>query len=344
MSDHSVAIILLTYNSLPQLEEFLPIVVANSPKYASIYIIDNASEDGSHDFVTQQYSDIKWIQHKKNYGFAAGYDHGLREVEEEYWVLLNADVEVTPNWLAPLISRLESNESIAVVQPKIKAQQKRNHFEHAGASGGFIDRFGYTFCRGRIFDKTEVDTGQYEEPIPCFWASGACMAIKKSVYYEVGGFDHRFFMHMEEIDLCWRIQRMGYEIFCEPSSTIYHVGGGSLAYDNPKKTYFNFRNNLIMLHKNLPAGSACVVILLRVCLDWIAAFREMLNLRFSNTFAIGIAWLMYLRGILFWKRSFNHKQHNKINTIYQKSILRDFFFLNNKLYSSLRHEDIDRRR
>jgi len=333
------AIVLLNYNSLNYLEQFLPGLTKNSPDWATIYCIDNNSNDGSEQWVKKNYSDVNWIQLDNNYGFAEGYNLGLQQVKEECVVLLNTDIEVTEEWLPPLIKRLQSTEKIVAVQPKILDFNRPDYFEYAGAAGGFIDYLGYPFCRGRIFNHIEQDSRQYNESIQCFWASGACMALKKTAFIKAGGFDKRFFMHMEEIDLCWRFQRMGFEIWFESTSKVYHVGGGSLNYNSPKKTYFNFRNNLIMLQKNLPPEKGIFIIMVRAFLDWIAAFRELLNFRWKHIFAIGNAWLSFLLGVFNWGKQYNTLKNQESKNIYKKSIVYDFFLKKRQEFTSLHHED-----
>lgn len=340
MQDYpNTALILLAYNSLAELEKFLPALVSDCPSWAKIYIIDNASTDGSKEFVENQYKEITWIQNPENWGYAKGYDVPIRinkEIEEDFIVLLNTDVYVKENWLEPLITRLTTEKKLVAVQPKIKSYNNPEYFEHAGASGGFIDWLGYPFCRGRIFDTLEKDEGQYDTAIDCFWASGACLAMKKDAYIEAGGFDHQFFMHMEEIDLCWRFHRLGYRVMVEPKSVVYHVGGGSLNYSNPKKTCYNFRNNLSLLLKNQSMEKALFALLIRVHLDWIAAFREFLQFKFRHTFAIGTAWLSFLYRIFTWRKNQNlSKRYLSNKNIYSKSIIVNYFIQKKKKYSSL---------
>lgn len=332
----SVAIAILNYNSSSFLQHFLPTLIRYSPSWASIYIIDNASTDQSKQIVSTQFPEITWIQLQKNLGFAGGYYKGLHQIKEELVVLLNSDVEVSENWLPPLVARMQENEKLAAIQPKIKSYQNKDYFEHAGAAGGFIDYLGYPFCRGRIFTTVEQDQGQYDNFTNCFWASGACMLLRKSAYVEAGEFDPRFFLHMEEIDLCWRMQRCGYEIACEPASTVYHVGGGSLAYSNPKKMYFNFRNSHRMLVKNVhPISKQIPLRLQRVILDLVAMCRELITGKPKHAFEIAKA--------LFTPWNFNPKQYNttkqnRVNTIYERSIVAQYFLKGKTKFSTLPHE------
>lgn len=265
-----VAIAILNYNGKHWLEQFLPSVRASLLGNARIVVIDNGSTDEAEGFLKKQYPEVEWLSLDQNYGFCGGYNKGLARIPEEYVLLLNSDVEVEPNFLAPLIQALEKDEHLAAVQPKIKSFANRNLFEYAGAAGGFIDRLGYPFCRGRILNQLEEDKGQYDHPITCFWASGAAMLLRKSLFEKAGGFDERFFAHMEEIDLCWRFQRMGYQVACIPESIVYHVGGGTLQQNSPRKIFYNHRNNLLMLSKNLPFFSKCIILPLRFVLDGIS--------------------------------------------------------------------------
>ena len=234
---------------------------------------DNASTDGSVEFVRNEYPSVKIIENDKNYGFTGGYNRVLEHVEADYFILLNSDVEVFPGWIAPVINLMESDPLIAVAAPKIKSFLQKDYFEHAGAAGGFIDKFGYPFCRGRVFYEIEQDLGQYQQSGEVFWASGAAMFIKKHCWEEAGGFDESFFAHMEEIDLCWRLKNIGYKVMYCAQSEVFHLGGGTLNAENPFKTYLNFRNNLLLLKKNLPFFTALPVIIVRFFMDFMAIFR-----------------------------------------------------------------------
>ncbi len=340
----TTAIVILNYNSLEYFKQYLPDLVKHTPSWSTIYIIDNGSTEESESWVKENYPSIYWIALGDNFGFAEGYNKGLTQIDEECFVLLNSDIKVTQNWLTPLVKKLYSDEKIAAIQPKILDLNQTYQFEHAGAAGGMIDWLGYPFCRGRIFDTVEKDQGQYDDSIECFWTSGACMAIKSTLFRKVGGFDARFFMHMEEIDLCWRLQRLGYTVNYISSSSVYHVGGGSLAYANPKKTYYNFRNNLIMLVKNLPILDLIPILCIRSVFDWIAAFKELIQLKPKHTISIGKAWLSLLLGLFQWKTKYNISQYPKtIDNIYKRSIVIEFFLKNRKTYTSLQHEGFNRR-
>ncbi|MCA0363643.1 MAG: glycosyltransferase family 2 protein [Bacteroidetes bacterium] len=294
-----VAVVILNYNGEKFLKDFLGNVVRNSQE-ADIYVIDNASVDGSLAFVSDNFSDVKIIRLKENLGFAGGYNEGLKEIPNPYFLLLNSDVEVTPNWLTPLISRIKSGQNIVAVQPKILDFRQKDRFEYAGAAGGFLDVFGYAFCRGRVFDSLEADHGQYDDARQIFWATGACFLIKAAVFKDFGGFDARFFAHMEEIDLCWRINNAGLQVYYEPKSTVYHVGGGTLHKSNPFKTFLNYRNNLAMMFKNLPGKYLIPIIFIRMILDGISALKFLKEGSFRDIWAIIRAhfafysWIPYL--------------------------------------------------
>ena len=329
----TVAVAILNYNSLNYLQSFLPKLVEYTPN-ATIYCFDNDSKDESKQFVTKNFPEVKWVQFIQNYGFAGGYNKAMQQLTEDVVVLLNSDVEVTQNWLPPLINSL-NDENIAACQPKILDYNRQNQFEYAGAAGGFIDFLGYPFCRGRIFDTLEEDNGQYDNSISVFWASGACLAIKRELFLKAGGFDERFFAHQEEIDLCWRLQQLGYKIKVEPISTVYHVGGGALAYTSPRKTYLNFRNNAIMCFKNWQPNERIAKMILRTSLDKFAALREILKGNFSQAFAIYKAILHFYLGIFTWRKQFTLSTNATIKTIYPKSIVVAYFFKKIKTYSKL---------
>lgn len=271
-----VAIVILNWNGRGMMETYLPSVLNFSRSEAEVVIADNASTDDSVAWLKANYPHLRVIQLDCNYGFAEGYNRALKQVDSEYYVLLNSDVEVTHHWLTPLIEEMDAHEDIAACQPKLLSIANRDAFEYAGASGGFIDRYGYPFCRGRIFDTVEDDNGQYDNAEEILWATGACMMIRASDYWAAGGLDGRFFAHNEEIDLCWRLHRMGKRIFCFPESYVYHVGGGTLPKSNPRKTFLNFRNNLTMLWKNLPEEELNHVMRVRWFLDYLAAFQTLI--------------------------------------------------------------------
>ena len=268
-----VAVVILNWNGEAMLRRFLPTVVRYSCDEAEIWVADNASGDASVQLLREHFPSVRLIQLDKNYGFAEGYNRALAQIEAEYYVLLNSDVEVTHHWLTPLVEYMDAYPDVAACQPKLLSEANRDYFEYAGASGGFIDRYGYPFCRGRIFNTVEEDNGQYDYIIDILWATGACMLIRSADYREVHGLDGRFFAHNEEIDLCWRLRQRGRRIVCIPESEVYHVGGGTLPKSNPTKTFLNFRNNLTMLYKNLPDGELKGVMRVRRVLDYVAALK-----------------------------------------------------------------------
>jgi len=285
LSSSSVAIVILNYNGKKHLETFLPSVLNTIYGNAKVIIADNGSTDDSVSFITANYPAITCLQRNTNEGFAGGYNWALSLIDADYFVLLNSDVEVTPNWLEPMVSLLDNNKVIAACQPKIKSYSNKDSFEYAGAAGGWIDILGYPFSRGRIFDVCEKDSGQYEACEPIFWATGASLFIRANCYHEVGGLDESFFAHQEEIDLCWRLQRAGYSIMSCPSSVVYHLGGGTLPRGG-RKVFLNFRNNLLMLGKNLPILELIWKIPMRFCLDAISAWKGVLQGDFSFFYAI----------------------------------------------------------
>lgn len=271
-----LAIVILNYNTCHLLNTYLPSVVKYSNKYRIIFV-DNASKDESVDFVKRVFPQIEIIQLDKNYGFTGGYNRALKQIKAKYYCLLNTDVEVTENWIEPILKLMESDEKIAVCQPKLLSFCEKNKFEYAGAAGGFIDYLGYPFCAGRIFDTIECDNNQYNSIKEIFWASGAAFFIKSELYHKMGGLDENYFAHFEEIDLCWRLKNSGYKIYYNPHSTVYHLGGGTLNKTSPFKTYLNFRNNLLTLYKNLPQDKVDSTLCKRKLLDLIAAFTFLLK-------------------------------------------------------------------
>ena len=280
-----VAVVILNYNGVSFLKQFLPGVIKNSVG-SEIWVADNASTDDSMHYLREYHPDVKRIELEENIGYAGGYFEALERIKAEYYVLLNSDVEVSDNWVQPIIKLMDNDDSIAACQPKIKSYSDKSLFEYAGASGGFIDKYGYPFCRGRIFDTLEEDNGQHDEAIEVFWATGACLFVKAKAYHEVGGLDLDFFAHMEEIDLCWRLKNRGYKIICEPKSTVYHIGGGTLQKTNPKKTYLNFRNSLFTLVKNHPKSGLLSTLIVRLLLDGVAGVKFLLVGEVGNLFAI----------------------------------------------------------
>ena len=282
---HRVAVVILNYNGEEMLRRFLPSVMDNTPD-ARIIVADNASTDGSLALLAKQFPKVGIISLNENYGFAEGYNKAIEKVDAEYTLLLNSDVEVAKGWLEPLVAALDSDESIVACQPKVLDCKRKTHFEYAGAAGGFIDRYGYPFCRGRIFDTVEEDRGQYDTGCDIFWATGAALLVRTAAYRAAGGLDGTFFAHMEEIDLCWRLRARGYRIVCVPGSIVYHVGGATLSAANPRKTYLNFRNNLLMLYKNLPEKELRGILRARSLLDYVAALKFFLTGEWAHMRAV----------------------------------------------------------
>lgn len=279
----SIAIVILNWNGKALLEQFLPSIIKHSEGKATIYVADNASTDNSIDYIKAHFPNVKIIINKTNGGYAKGYNDALKDLTEDIFCLLNNDIEVSPNWLSPILESF-NDKNTAIVQPKILDHKNKTHFEYAGAAGGFLDKYGYPFCRGRIFDTIEKDTNQYEDA-DIFWASGACLFIRNHVFKALDGFDESFFAHMEEIDLCWRAKNLGYNIKYNSQSKVYHVGGATLSNTNPRKTYLNFRNNLSMLVKNA-TGNVFFTIFTRLVLDGIAGAKYFLSLKPLHTIAI----------------------------------------------------------
>lgn len=298
----SVAVVILNWNGRRFLEQFLPSVCASTYPNLEIVLADNASTDDSIAFVEQHYSAVRVIRNVRNDGYAGGYNAALMHVEATYYVLLNSDVEVTPGWIEPVIGLMERDASIGACQPKLLAYNERDTFEYAGAAGGWMDVLGYPFARGRVFEHCEKDQGQYDVAEPVFWASGAALFIRSDVFHEVGGFDTYFFAHQEEIDLCWRLHAAGYSVYSCPASVVYHVGGGTLPKGNEKKVMLNFRNNLLLLLKNMPFGYLLWVFPLRYALDVVAALRELLGGNVSYWRAIGSAHLQVWVWLLRWRK------------------------------------------
>ncbi|WP_029331687.1 glycosyltransferase family 2 protein [Gillisia marina] len=294
--NQTIAVVLLNWNGLNLLKEFLPDVVKYSND-ATIYVADNASTDSSVSYVEANFPEVKIIQNKVNGGYAKGYNDALEGLTEDIFILLNSDVKVTPNWLSPIKGIFEKDNKVAAVQPKILDYKKPTHFEYAGAAGGFIDKFGYPYCRGRIFDNLEEDLGQYDDEVEIFWASGACLAIKRDRYYEVGKLDEDYFSHQEEIDICWRLYNYGYKVIYTPNSVVYHVGGATLNSMNPKKTFFNFRNSLFNLVKNVPANKLFWTLLLRMKLDGIAAIKFLVEMKFGHFTAVFQAHISFYKSL-----------------------------------------------
>lgn len=268
-----VAVVILNWNGCDMMRQFLPSVVEHSQPEGLVVVADNGSTDGSVEMLHKEFPEVEVIALKKNYGFAEGYNQAFSQIDAPYYLLLNSDVEVTPHWLRPLLSYMDKHPEVAACQPKLLSQRNKQMFEYAGGAGGFIDYLGYPFCRGRVFDKVEADNGQYDSICPLLWATGAALLVRQTDWKQSGGLDGRFFAHMEEIDLCWRLRARGRQIVCVPTSIAYHVGGATLDASNPRKTFLNFRNNLLMLYKNLPESELHSVMRRRKLLDLVAAIK-----------------------------------------------------------------------
>ncbi len=324
------SVVILNYNGENYLKTFLPSVILHSDD-AEIIVADNNSTDHSIQLLTDHFPSVKQIILEKNYGFADGYNRAIEKIESEYIVLLNSDVEVTYGWLTPLIHFLDENPEYAACQPKIKDQLNRNRFEYAGACGGFIDALGYPFCRGRLFNTIEEDIGQYDESVDIFWSSGACMIIRSDVFKKVGGLDADFFAHMEEIDLCWRIWSLGFKIRVIPTSSVFHVGGGTLAKSKPLKTFLNFRNGLLMIIKNLPRNELVIKLPIRIVLDWLAAIKFLFEGKWKHTFSVLKAHLTIVFSI---RRTL--KKRTIVSKPYWKELLIwEYYLKGNKRFTDL---------
>ncbi|MEO8234090.1 MAG: glycosyltransferase family 2 protein [Flavobacterium sp.] len=332
MKDLKIAVVILNWNGQKLLEQFLPSIIQYSQE-ASIYVADNSSTDDSILFVKTNFPTVKIIQNKGNFGFAKGYNEALQEVEEEIYALVNSDIEVTENWLQPILSLFENEAKTSIIQPKILDYKNKEYFEYAGAGGGFIDKFGFPFCRGRIFDTIEKDNGQYNDTTEIFWASGACFFIRKDVFRELNGFDADFFAHQEEIDLCWRAFNKRYIAKYCGQSTVYHVGGATLNTENPKKTFLNFRNSLWMMTKNLPTNKLFPVLFIRLSLDGIAAIRFLTQGKYKHLWAVlesHFYFYIYLFKFICKRSEIQSENYYKI-----KSIVYRYFIKKNKYFKHL---------
>lgn len=332
---NQIAVVILNYNGQKHLADFLPSVIQYSSD-ATIYVADNASTDSSLELLKSEFPSVKIIELKENHGFAQGYNEALEFVDAEYYVLLNSDVEVTPNWIEPVIELMNNDRTIAACQPKIKAFHQKSHFEYAGAAGGFIDHLGYPFCRGRIFQEIEQDLKQYDDNHEVFWATGACMFIRAAIFHQVGGFDGDFFAHMEEIDLCWRIHHAGYKVYACGSSEVYHVGGGTLHKSNPYKTFLNFRNGLAMLYKNHPDKGFSLAIFTRLILDGVAGIKFLLFDSWEDCWAVARAHFDFYAHFLGWyKKRKQIQRKDVISTVYRRNIVWQHFIDDVQTYNEL---------
>ena len=334
-----VAVVILNWNGRKFLEKFLPSVVANSIG-AKVIVADNDSSDDSVEFMREHYPSIRLIINTENTGYAQGYNNALAEIDAEYYVLLNSDIEVGENWVMPIIEEMDKDKSIGAAQPKLRAyyDEQRHEFEYAGASGGFIDKYGYPFCRGRIFDELETDKGQYDENMEIFWASGAAMFVRADAFREIGGLDGDFFAHMEEIDFCWRLKLEGYKIMSIPKSTVYHVGGGTLPKNSARKTYLNFRNNFTLLVKNLPRNRVVKVILYRLILDGVAGLKFLSQGHYKDTFAIIKAHFYFYTHLGEIRAKRKGRKLIPVSRMYNRNIVFDHYIKHKTKFSELKKE------
>ena len=327
------AVVILNWNGRHFLEQFLPSVIANTD--AEVIVADNGSTDDSLAFLAANYPTLRTIPLDRNYGFAGGYNRALAQVEADYFVLLNDDVECTPGWVAPVVDMMESDSQIAIAQPKLMMYDQKDTFEYAGGAGGFIDHFGYPFCRGRMFNTLEQDNGQYNDRCEIFWATGAAMFVRADVWRQLGGLDDDFFAHMEEIDFCWRAKNAGYRVAYCPDSVLYHVGGGTLPKSSPFKTQLNFRNNLSMLYKNLPQNELHIIIVIRILLDYVAALKFLAEGKAGEFRAVVKAH----REFHSWKPALKAKRasltQRKVSCIYPRHLLTDYYLLGKRRFSDL---------
>jgi len=330
-----IAIIILNWNGQKLLEQFLPSVVNFSLQEADIYIADNASTDTSIKYVKEFYPSVKIIENKVNGGYAKGYNDALQFIDANIFCLLNSDIEVTKNWLKPIVKAFKNDEKTAIIQPKLLDFKDKTKFEYAGAAGGFVDLLGYPYCRGRVFNDLETDKGQFNDEANIFWASGACLFIRSKIYHQLNGFDEDYFAHQEEIDLCWRAQNIGYKIKYVGLSTVYHVGGATLQETNPQKTYLNFRNSLLNVVKNVPKKWFLFVIFSRLILDGIAGIKFLIELRPIHTWAIIKAHFSFYKNFFKFlgkRRKIQKKQNYNLHT----SIVWQYFALGRKKFKNLK--------
>ena len=329
------AIVILNWNGKKYLQDFLPFVLKFNSNSAKIYIADNASSDDSLEFIKANFPDIELIALKENYGYAKGYNEALKQIKAKYYVLLNSDIEVTENWTEPIIDYLENNPEVAACQPKIKSWHQSEFFEYAGAGGGYIDYLGYPFCRGRIFQELEKDSGQFDDIQEVFWASGACLFVKSEVFHELGGFDEDFFAHMEEIDFCWRAKNKDYKIIYHPGSTVYHIGGGTLPKNNPRKTYLNFRNNFCLIYKNIPKNRLFSTFMSRLILDGIAAIKFLFDGGYKDLAAVFKAHMYFYKNLPKLRKKRKALKQKHVSGIYEKNIAFEHFIRGKKIFKEL---------
>jgi len=331
----TVAVVILNWNGKKYLERFLPPLIEFSGPEAEIIIADNASEDDSVSFIRKRYPQLRIIENTGNEGFARGYNIALQQVEADYFVLLNSDIEVTPDWIRPVIDVMKSDPTIGACQPKIRSFYSRDEFEYAGAAGGFIDKYGYPFCRGRMFLTLEKDTGQYDDQVEISWATGACLFVRSDLFRRLGGFDDDFFAHMEEIDFCWRLHNNGYRVMYCPDSMVYHIGGGTLPKASWRKTYLNFRNNFMLLYKNLPSNLLFPVFSARLVLDGVAAFKFLIQAGFKDFWAVGHAHISFYLALPSLYKKRKRLRHGSMKMLYKRNVVFDYYIRGKKHFSQL---------
>ncbi|MDT0553884.1 glycosyltransferase family 2 protein [Urechidicola vernalis] len=331
----NLAIVILNWNGAKLLQQFLPSIIKHSPKgIADIYVVDNNSSDNSISILKENFPQVHIVQNEINGGFAKGYNDGLKQIDADYYALVNSDIEVSKNWLQPILAHFKTHPNTAIIQPKILDFKNKSKFEYAGAAGGLLDKFGYPYCRGRIFDTIEEDYNQYHDAT-IFWASGACFFVKAEIYKELNGFDENYFAHYEEIDLCWRIQNLNFNIDFVSKSTVYHVGGATLNKLSPKKTYLNFRNSLLTLVKNAPKKGLFLITITRMVLDGIAGLKFLFNLKPRHTFAIlkaHVSFYLHLNEYLKLRKDIASKKRGYFHT---KSIVWSYYIKGKKTFSKL---------
>ncbi len=330
-----VAVVILNWNGRKFLEKFLPPLIEHSRTDAEIIVADNASTDDSVGFLEKNFPAIRIIRNKTNSGFAGGYNEALQQVSAEYYILLNSDIEVTADWIRPVIRMMDKDPGIAACQPKIRSYENRSHFEYAGAAGGYIDKYGYPFCRGRLFLSIEEDLGQYDDPAEIFWATGACMFVRADLYHKMGGLDSDFFAHMEEIDFCWRLKNEGYRIMYCPGSTVYHIGGGTLPKISWRKTYYNFRNNFFLLYKNLPDNLLFEVFAKRLILDGIAAMKFLFTAGFKDFWAVAKAHVSFYSTLSKTRHKRKLLKQGNMTNVYSSNIVTEYFLKGKKKFTDL---------
>jgi GT2 family glycosyltransferase len=330
------AVVILNWNGKKFLEQFLPAVIAYSKDVAEVIVADNASTDDSVAYLKSNFPEISVIVNETNGGFAKGYNDALKQIKAEYFVLLNSDIEVTPHWIEPVIALMDTDKTIAACQPKIRSFYEKEKFEYAGAAGGFIDKYGYPFCRGRLFLSLEEDKGQFDDVQEIFWATGACMFVRADLFHKYGGLDEDFFAHMEEIDFCWRLKNYNYKIMYCPDAVVFHIGGGTLPKSSAQKTYLNFRNNLTLLYKNLPANRILPVFAFRLVLDGIAALKFLAEGGFRDFMAVTRAHLSFYRRLGRIRKKRKMQTQQKVGQIYHGNIVFDYYLLKRKKFTDLK--------